>query len=670
MPVSPVIKQCALRLRIELNEHSYRYHVLSAPTIPDAEYDRLFRELEQLERDHPELIDPQSPTQRVGDEVQQNFREIEHRQPMLSLDNAFNEEEIKAFEQRIQQRLGNDEPIEYICEPKLDGVAVNLTYEQGILQQAATRGDGQVGEDITSNIRTIPQIPLKLRGNQHPRLLEVRGEVYISRAGFAKLDGFVNPRNAASGSLRQLDPKITAKRPLAFFCYGTGSIENGQLPNKQSDTLYQLRDWGFPVNPETQVVTGVEACYQYYQRLAKKRAFLGYEIDGVVYKVNAIKLQQLLGYSSRAPRWAIAHKFPAQEELTLLEEVEFQVGRTGVITPVARLKPVFVGGATISNATLHNMEEVSRKDIRKGDTVIVRRAGDVIPEIVAAVKERRPQQSLRIQAPEHCPSCGAPLVKITGEVAIRCMNGLACPAQLKESIRHFASRGGMNIEGLGDKIIEKFLSEKLIANVADIYTLKTEQISPLDGMGEKSAHNLLAAIHKSKQTRLAKFLYALGIPQVGTATAQALAQHFPNLDQLKNAEQSSLQAVPDIGPIVAEEIAAFFSQSSNLKLIQGLLDLGLSWPAEEPKVKTAGLLSGQTFVLTGTLQSMPREEAKAKLAALGAKLSEAVSRKTHCVIIGENPGSKLNKAKTLGIKIIEEEEFLSLINQGEGYHVN
>lgn len=670
MPAPFAIKQRVTTLRSELNEHSYRYHVLSAPSIPDAEYDHLFRELEQLERDHPELIDPQSPTQRVGDEIQQGFREIEHLQPMLSLDNAFSQQELEAFEQRIQQRLGNNEPIEYICEPKLDGVAINLTYQQGILKQAATRGDGKVGEDITSNVRTIAQIPLKLRGNKYPELIEVRGEVYISKAGFAKLDGFVNPRNAASGSLRQLDPRITAKRQLAFFCYGVGSVKNGKLPNKQSEILYQLRDWGFPVNSETQVVIGAKSCSHYYQSLAKKRTLLGYEIDGVVYKVNAIKLQQILGYSTRAPRWAIAHKFPAQEELTLLEEVEFQVGRTGVITPVARLKPVFVGGATVSNATLHNMEEVLRKDLHKGDTVIVRRAGDVIPEIVAAIKERRPQQSQAIETPKHCPSCGEPLVKITGEVAIRCMNGLACPAQLKESIRHFTSRKGMNIEGLGDKIIEKFLSEKLIANLADIYRLKFEQIAPLEGMGEKSASNLLAAIHKSKQTSFPKFLYALGIPQVGVVTAQALAQHFASLDHLKNADLNILQTVPDIGPIVAEEIAAFFSQSSNLNLIQRLLDLGVSWPESHLKPRTEGPLLGQIFILTGTLKSMSREQAKTKLTALGAKLTESVSGKTNYVIIGENPGSKLTKAKALGIKIMHEEEFLSLIHQWEVNHVN
>lgn len=679
MSLPLTIKQHAAVLRSELNEHGYRYHVLSAPSIPDAEYDRLFRELEHLERDYPDLIDPQSPTQRVGDEVQKGFREIEHLQPMLSLDNAFNKEELKAFDQRIHQRLGNDEPIEYICEPKLDGVAINLTYQQGILKQAATRGDGHVGEDITSNIRTIAQIPLKLRGNEHPELIEIRGEVYITKAGFTALNHqakaagekiFINPRNAASGSLRQLDPKITTKRPLAFFCYGTGNVVGGKLPEKQADILYQLREWGLPINSELQIVLGIEGCYQYYQNMAPKRSALAYEIDGVVYKVNAIKLQQILGYSTRAPRWAIAHKFPAQEELTLLEEIEFQVGRTGVITPVARLKPVFVGGATISNATLHNMEEVLRKDIHIGDTVIVRRAGDVIPEVVAAIKERRPQQSQAIESPKHCPSCDSPLVKITGEVAIRCMNGLACPAQLKESIRHFASRGGMNIEGLGDKIIEKFLLEKLIANVADIYTLKFEGIAPLEGMGEKSANNLLAAIHKSKQTHFAKFLYALGIPQVGVATAQTLAQYFTNLEMLKNAEQNTLQEVPDIGPIVAEEIAAFFSQSSNLNLIQRLLDLGVFWPEGELKPRVEGPLSGQVFILTGTLKSMSREQAKAKLTALGVKLTESVSRKTHCLITGDNPGSKLAKAEALNIKILDENGFLELINQYEGQYAS
>ena len=658
------IKQRTADLRSKLSQYSYEYYVLNKPSVPDSEYDRLFQELQNIEKNYPEFISPQSPTQRVGAQPEQSFKEAEHTQPMLSLDNAFTKEDLLAFDQRVHQRLllPNDHPIEYLFEPKLDGVAVNLTYHKGILQQGATRGDGRVGEDITHNIRTIGQIPLQLRGTGHPDFIEIRGEVYIPLASFEKIRGqFINPRNAASGSLRQLDPRITAERPLAFFCYGIGFVEGGFL-DTQADILDQLKKWGLPINPEIRIMVGIENCYNYYETLAKKRPELAYEIDGLVYKVNNIKFQEILGYSTHAPRWAIAHKFPAQEELTVLESVEFQVGRTGVITPVARLKPVFVGGATISNATLHNKEEVLRKDIRIGDTVVIRRAGDVIPEVVSKIIERRPESSQIIEFPVVCPSCGSPIIKIQGLVAMRCLNGLACPAQLKESIRHFTSRAAMDIEGFGDKIIEKLLTEKLIKGVADLYTLELNKLACLEGLGEKSANNLLAALDESKTTTLSKFLYALGIPQVGTATAQALAGYFGSLEAIQNADEISLQKVLDIGPIVAKEISLFFGQDYTRNLIKLLKKQGINWPEGNLQAQGRQPLLGQTFVLTGTLQSMTREQAKEKLSVLGAKLSESVSNKTSGVITGENPGSKLKKAERLGVKIIKENEFLELIN--------
>ena len=667
-------KKRAAQLRKLLNEYSYNYYVLDAPIASDAEYDRLYRELQQLEVQYPELITADSPTQRVGETPLAKFAEVRHAIPMLSLDNAFNDAEVLTFDKRIHDRLDDQKSIEYVCEPKIDGCAVSLIYEDGILVRAATRGDGFIGEDILLNVRTIQSIPLKLHGNDFPKIFEARGEIYIPKKEFeefnkrAETEGekiFVNPRNAASGSLRQLDPKTTAKRPLDIFCYAVGEIQGEKLPKKHSEILQKLKHFGLKVNPEIKVVMGIEGCLQYYANMAKKRSQLPYEIDGVVYKVNDMALQEKLGFVSRAPRFALAHKFPAEEETTQVLNVEFQVGRTGALTPVARLKPVFVGGATVSNATLHNIEEVWHKDIRIGDTVIVRRAGDVIPEVVGVVPGHRHKEAEKIVLPKKCPICGSDVIKVEGEAVARCSAGLYCRAQRKESIKHFASRLAMNIEGLGDKLVEQLVDKNLVHNVADLYQLKLENIISLERMGEKSAANLLEALEKSKKTTLPKFIYALGIREVGEATAQSLAQYFGDIESLMNADLETLQNIQDIGPVIAEYIVVFFRQKHNRELIEKLIKHGIIWPKIETIAAHKKPFTGVTFVLTGSLSSMTREEAKERLQLLGAKVSESVSAKTNYVVAGLDPGSKLDKANKLGVKVIDEDGFIKLLKSNE-----
>ena len=667
--ISKTTRERITQLREEINRHNYLYYVLDRPEIPDAEYDRLVRELETLEERHPELITPDSPTQRVGAKPLKKFGEVKHDIPMLSLANAFSEQEVLDFDRRVRERLHIDD-IEYSAEPKLDGLAVSLLYENGLFTRGATRGDGVTGEDVTQNIRTISAVPLKLYGKGYPKLLEVRGEVYLSKQAFAEINAkalaqgektFVNPRNAAAGSLRQLDPRITASRPLAFFCYGVGKVEGGALPEQHSGTLARLREWGLPVPHEQRVVQGVQGCLDYYRDLAARRHRLPFEIDGVVYKVNSLAQQESLGFVSRAPRWAVAHKFPAQEELTEVLGIDAQVGRTGALTPVARLKPVFVGGVTVTNATLHNQDEIDRKDIRVGDTVIVRRAGDVIPEVVSVIKERRPTGTRPYHLPKHCPVCGADAVRAEGEAIARCSGGLFCPAQRKEAILHFASRRAMDIEGLGDKLVDQLVDRKLVENPADLYTLTPQQLAVLERMGEKSAANVYTALQNSKQTTLPRFLYALGIREVGEATALALASHFGDLDAIMHADAETLQDVPDVGPVVAAHIEAFFRQRHNREVIAKLRAAGLRWPTIKPDHRTRKPLQGKTFVLTGTLETMTREEAKEKLQALGAKVSGSVSSKTDYVVAGAEPGSKLDKANELGVTVLDEQALLKFI---------
>ncbi len=666
------IKKIA-ELKKKINEHNYRYHILDEPLISDAAYDKLFRELEDLEKQHPELISNDSPTQRVGSAPLTSFQQVQHAIPMLSLENAFSEKEVLAFNKRIQERLHTEKDIEYSCEPKLDGIAVSLIYHKGQLIRAATRGDGNTGEDITLNIRTILSIPLQLRASNYPTRLEVRGEVYIPKKAFQQLNDrlkeagektFVNPRNAAAGSLRQLNPKITAQRSLAFFTHSVGQIEDGKLAPTHTAILDQFKRWGLPRCPQTQTAKNISACLAYYHKIEKQRPTLPYEIDGVVYKVNAIALQQQLGFVSRAPRWALAHKFPAEEELTQVLAIEFQVGRTGALTPVARLQPVFVGGATISNATLHNMDEVKRKDIRVGDTVIIRRAGDVIPEIVSVVKEKRPVHTLALKLPKHCPICGSDIVKIATESAARCSGALYCPAQRKEAIKHFASRKAMNIEGLGNKLVDQLVDTGLIKDVSDLYHLMPEQLADLEHLGEKSALKLCEAISASKKTSLTRFLYGLGIRDVGITTAQNLAQHFQDLKSIMHAGEASLQAITDIGPVVAAHVKKFFNESHNLEVIKNLLATGITWP--KPTVINAqhtSLLTGKSFVLTGSLSELSREQTVALLQELGAKVSSSVSKKTDYVIVGKDPGSKLTRAQELGLSILSEKKFLELLKK-------
>lgn len=668
---TPEIRQRVDELRSLLEEHNYRYYVQDDPSIPDAEYDRLFRELQNLEADNPELATDDSPTRRVGSSAETSFEEVVHRIPMLSLDNAFSDEELRDFDRRVRERLGTDDEVEYVCEPKLDGLAVSLHYEQGRLTRAATRGDGYAGEDITANIRTIPSVPLKLRGDDFPDLVEVRGEVYMPKAGFEKLNQrladrgektFVNPRNAAAGSLRQKKSTITAKRPLEMCAYSVAVTDEDQLPDSHWAGLQRVKGWGFRVNPEMRKACGVEDCLAAYSELMEKRDSLPYEIDGIVFKVNRLDMQQQLGFVSRAPRWAIAHKFPAQEEMTVIEDVEFQVGRTGAVTPVARLKPVFVGGVTVSNATLHNMDEIRRLDAHIGDTVFIRRAGDVIPQVVKVVVEKRPEGAREVALPEHCPVCGSDVVQIEGEAVARCSGGLYCPAQRKEAIRHYASRKALDIEGLGDKWIDILVGHELVQTVADLYRLKKSDLTGLERMGDKSASNLIAAIDRSRQPALWRFLYALGIREVGEATAKGLASFFGSLEAIADADEDTLQTVPDVGPIVAGHIRSFFEQPHNQETLSALKEAGVEWQ-EEVTDAAEQPLQGETWVLTGTLSEMTRDEAKAQLERLGAKVAGSVSKKTACVVAGEAAGSKLAKAEQLGVPVLDESGLLELLKQ-------
>jgi DNA ligase (NAD+) len=659
------------QLREEINHHNYRYYVLDNPEVPDAEYDRLFRELQALEEAHPELVTSDSPTQRVGATPLKAFGEVRHEVPMLSLGNAFSDEEVHDFGRRISDRLKN-EVVEFTAEPKLDGLAISLLYEDGILVRAATRGDGVSGEDVTQNVRTIKSIPLHLQGKDYPQRLEVRGEVFMPKAGFEALNArqreagektFANPRNAAAGSLRQLDSQITATRPLTIFCYGVGLVEGGSLPDRHSKILARLKEWGLRICPEIKPVKGIEACLSYYKKLGEQRASLPYEIDGVVYKVDRLDLQQRLGFVSRAPRWAIAHKFPAQEEMTKLLDIEVQVGRTGALTPVARLEPVSVGGVTVSNATLHNQDEIERLDLHIGDTVVIHRAGDVIPKVDSVVLSRRPKNAKRFHMPTHCPECGAEVEREEGEAVARCSGGLFCPAQRKEAIKHFASRRAMDIEGLGDKLVEQLVDMGMVTDVSDLFSLELDTVAGLERMAQKSAQNLLDALEKSKHTTLGRFLFALGIREVGEATAQNLARYFGTLEALMAADEEALEEVPDVGPIVAHHIATFFRQQHNREVIEGLVQAGVQWPAVEKPSEAEQPLAGKVVVLTGTLSGMGRSEAKERLQALGAKVTGSVSKKTDLVIAGEAAGSKLTKAQELGIEILDEAGLMAMLNK-------
>jgi DNA ligase (NAD+) len=657
-------------LRKLLDHHNYRYYVLDDPEVSDAEYDRLMRELQALEAEFPELVTPDSPTQRVGAAPVSDLEEVVHATPMLSLDNAFTEDDLLAFDRRVRERLDDIAEVEYAAEPKLDGLAVSFRYEHGRLVLAATRGDGTRGENVTHNVRTIKAVPLQLRGKA-PELLEVRGEVFMPIAGFKAMNAralergertFVNPRNAAAGSLRQLDPRLAAQRPFDVFFYGVGETKGWTLPGRHSEALEQLREWGLKISPLVEVVTGAQGCLDYYRRIGAQRATLPYEIDGVVYKVNRYAQQRELGFVARAPRWAIAHKFPAHEENTVVRDVEFQVGRTGALTPVARLEPVFVGGVTVSNATLHNMDEVRRKDIRIGDTVVIRRAGDVIPEVVKVILERRPADAREVQLPAHCPVCGSDVEREEGEAIARCTGGLFCSAQRKESLRHFASRRAMDIDGLGTKIIDQLVEHDWVKSAADLYALSVEKLAGLERMGEKSAANLVQALERSKQTTLARFLYALGIRDVGEATAAALADHFGTLEALLAAGEAQIQEVPDVGPVVAAHVHHFFQQAHNREVIEQLRKHGVQWPTITPrKASAAGPFAGKTFVLTGTLESMTRDQASERIVALGGKVSGSVSKKTSFVVAGSEAGSKLKKAQELGVEVLDEAAFLKLL---------
>jgi len=659
------------KLREEINYHNYRYYVLDDPEIPDSEYDRLLRDLQELEAESDEPIPMDSPTQRVGAQPLDAFSEVKHEVPMLSLGNAFNDQEVSDFDRRAREK-SNLKNIEYAVEPKLDGLAISLLYIDGVLERAATRGDGSTGEDVTLNVRTIDAVPLRLMGKSYPKKLEVRGEVIMTKAGFNQLNEiqrkneaklFANPRNAAAGSLRQLDPKITATRPLSFYAYGIGVVDGVKLPNTHSAIMQQLKDWGIRINPESKTVKGADGCIEYYQYLQNKRDSLDYDIDGIVYKVNSLDVQQQLGFVARAPRWAIAHKFPAQEEMTTLEDIEIQVGRTGALTPVAKLKPVFVGGVTVQSATLHNQDEINRLDVRKNDTVIIRRAGDVIPQVVSVVLSKREGKPRKFKMPSKCPVCGSATARVEGEAVTFCTGGLYCEAQRKEAIKHFASRKAMNVDGLGDKLVEQLVDEGLINDIADLYSLTVEKVASLERMGEKSAENLISALKKSKATTLARFIFSLGIHDVGETTAQTLANYFGDLDKLKRATQEQLIEIPDVGPAVSESILHFFSQTHNVEIVDKLLAAGINWPSIEVKSDDELPLKGKSFVVTGTLSGMGRDEAKAALQALGAKVTGSVSKKTDYVVIGENPGSKAEKAEALGVEMLDEERFLKLINK-------
>ncbi len=658
------------QLHTLLNDHAHRYYVLDQPSVSDAEYDILFRELQQIEEDNPEARTQDSPTQRVGAPPLQGFSQVEHAVPMLSLGNAFTREELTEFDRRVRDRLERDDgEIQYVAEPKLDGLAISLRYENGIFVQGATRGDGRTGENVTDNLRTIEMIPLRLRTDNPPAVLEARGEVYMSHASFKALNAsmqqqgkpaFVNPRNAAAGSLRQLDSRKSAERKLSIYLYGLGELQGMDVPDSQMQALDVLGRLGFPINPETAICTGIDACYNFYEQLQRDRPQLSYDIDGVVFKVDALTEQRELGFVSRAPRWAIAQKFPAEEAITLLESVEFQVGRTGALTPVARLQPVFVGGVTLSNATLHNMDEIERKDIREGDTVVVRRAGDVIPEVARVVLEARKKNAQKIVLPALCPVCESVVVSTPGEVKSRCSGGLQCAAQQREAIKHFASRNAMHIDGLGDKLVEQLADEKLIADFADLYRLSVQQVQSLPRMGEKSAAKLINAIDASRQTTLQRFVFALGIPDVGENGSGLLASRFGTLDALMSADENALTSIDDIGPIVANSVQQFFANPHSRQLIESLLSLGVEFP-ENKVEQVEETLAGNIYVLTGTMSDMSRDQAKVQLQLRGAKVTGSVSKKTTAVFAGDDPGSKATKAESLGVPVLDEAALLKLL---------
>lgn len=674
-------------LRREIERHNYRYYVLDDPEISDAEFDALMRELEALEAAHPEWVTPDSPTQRVGGAPAEGFETVRHRRPMLSLANGFDAEEIRDFDRRVRERLAResgdsalaDGMLAYMAEPKLDGLAISLMYQDGRLAQAATRGDGETGEDVTANVRTVRPIPLHLGDRftaEAPQVLEVRGEVFMRRSDFQRLNrsleadgqrGFMNPRNAAAGSLRQLDSRVTARRPLSFFAYAVGHVEGGQLPDTQSGTLDWLRALGFPVSPEREVVQGIEACLAYHGHLAARRADLDYEIDGVVYKVDDLGAQQRLGYVSRAPRWAIAHKFPAEERTTTLHDVEFRVGRTGALTPVARLEPVLVGGVMVSNATLHNMDEVARKDVRIGDRVVVRRAGDVIPEVVGRAGGERPADTRAIEMPARCPECGSHVERPEGEAVARCTGGLVCPAQRREALKHFVSRRAMDVEGFGEKLIEQLVGGGLVHTPADLFALDREALEGLERVGPKLAEKLVESLEASRETTLGRFVFALGIREVGEVTARNLAAWFGDLDALMQADAATLQAVPDVGPIVAEHIANFFAEPHNREVIAALREAGIHWSVPERDATgdadIGASLEGHTYVLTGSFEDMTREQARAALEARGAKVSGSVSGRTTAVIAGADPGSKVARAESLGVPVLGPEDLRRLLGQ-------
>lgn len=656
-------------LREEIRRHDYLYYVMDAPSIPDSEYDKLFRQLQALEQENPDLITPDSPTQRVGGKPLKAFDSVIHRVPMLSLNNAFAEAEVAAFDRRVRESLGQ-ENIEYAVEPKFDGLAITLTYERGVLVQGATRGDGYTGEDVTNNLRTIRAIPGRLHVKTPPPLLEVRGEVFMLKRDFERLNQeqekrgdkvFANPRNAAAGSLRQLDPNITAMRPLTFYAYGIGAADGIPKLATHSAALQYLTELHIPVTRECAIVKGLQGLLDYYAAIGSKRESLSFDIDGVVYKVNSFDQQDELGFVSRAPRWAIAHKFPAQEALTEVLDIDVQVGRTGAITPVARLKPVFVGGVTVTNATLHNEDEVRRKDVHIGDTVIVRRAGDVIPEIVGVVPEKRPTNARAFVMPTTCPVCGSHVVRLEDEAVARCTGELFCPAQRKQAILHFASRRAMDIEGLGEKLVDQLVDGELVRNLADIYKLDLATLSGLERMAEKSAQNIVEALEHSKKTTLQRFIYALGIRNVGEATAKDLARYFGSLKTVQEAELEALQQVPDVGPIVAESIFEFFHEPHNQEVIAALVNSGIHWEESAGKSATAGPLTGKTLVLTGTLPNMTRDEAKELIETAGGKVSGSVSKKTDYVVAGSEAGSKLDKAQELGVAILDEDGLRALL---------
>ncbi|EGR3202663.1 NAD-dependent DNA ligase LigA [Vibrio parahaemolyticus] len=670
--MSESVHQRLEELKESLHYHAVRYYVEDNPEIPDAEYDRLMRELLEIEAQHPDLVTVDSPSQRVGGKPLSEFSQVTHEVPMLSLDNAFDDSELDSFHKRAQDRIGRESIKQYCCEPKLDGLAVSLLYENGILVQAATRGDGTTGENITENVRTITAIPLKLRGDDWPARLEVRGEVFMPKAGFEKLNElarqkgekvFVNPRNAAAGSLRQLDSRITASRPLSFYAYSVGVVQGADLAASHYERFLQIKSWGLPMCPETKRVDSLADVKTYYQDILQRRDALPYEIDGVVIKIDDIAVQERLGFVARAPRWAIAYKFPAQEEITTLNEVEFQVGRTGAITPVAKLEPVFVGGVTVSNATLHNADEIERLQVKIGDQVVIRRAGDVIPQVVSVIKERRPETARDIIFPTQCPVCGSHVERIEGEAVTRCTGGLVCQAQRKQALKHFVSRKALDVDGLGDKVIEQLVDREMVETPADLFKLSAGVLTVLERMGPKSAQNIVNALEKSKLTTLPRFLYSLGIREVGEATAANLAQHFKSLEAIQAATEEQLIAVQDIGVVVAKHITTFFEEEQNQAVVQDLLVQGIHWPEVSAPEQGAELpLEGKTVVLTGTLSQLGRTEAKEALQSLGAKVTGSVSKKTDILFAGENAGSKLAKAQELGIEIKTEQDLLELIN--------